>query len=32
LFFAQLNELGITQEDGLETLLHTKAVGRYQLG
>lgn len=32
LFFAQLNELGITQEDLLETLLHTKAVGRYQLG
>ena len=32
LFFAQLNEFGITQQDTLETLLHTKAVGSYQLG
>lgn len=32
LFFAQLNELGVTQKDTLEALLHTKAVGRYQLG
>ncbi len=32
LFFAQLNELGITPEDSLEALLHTKAVGKYQLG
>lgn len=32
LFFAQLNELGITGEDSLKALLHTKAVGQYQLG
>ncbi|WP_394224393.1 exonuclease domain-containing protein [Alteromonas gracilis] len=32
LFYAQLNEFGVTQEDSLEVLMHTHAVGRYRLG
>ncbi|MED6323385.1 MAG: 3'-5' exonuclease [Pseudomonadota bacterium] len=32
LFYAQLNELGITLENSLESLAHTNAVGRFKLG
>mgnify|MGYP000179789144 FL=1 len=32
LFYAQLNELGITLENSLESLAHTDAVGRFKLG
>jgi len=32
LFYAQLNELGITLENSLESLAHTNAVGRFRLG
>ena len=32
LFYAQLNELGITLEDSIESLFHTNAVGRFSLG
>ncbi|MFT5177388.1 MAG: DNA polymerase-3 subunit epsilon, partial [Alteromonas macleodii] len=32
LFYAQLNELGITLENSLESLAHTNAVGSFKLG
>lgn len=32
LFYAQLNELGVTLENSLESLAHTNAVGRFKLG
>lgn len=32
LFYAQLNELGITLENSLESLAHTNAVGSFNLG